>query len=122
MILMEKWRVIYMLDMNLLSQITMENINYDKVGCCDHQTMGYYMKLPEDIQKHYEYLLQNTDGTIDDRKWIECVWFEYWIDEKTFHYVFLFDEDTVVVNDDFNCDYINNLVLQRYKEEYENNR
>ena len=108
-----------MLDMKLLNQITMENINYDNNGCCDKQTMGYYMKLPEDIQKHYKYLLENTDGTVDNKKWIECVWFEYWIDENSFHYVFLFEDDTVNVTDDFSCDYINNLVLQRYKKEYE---
>ena len=107
-----------MLNMNLLKQITMENVNYDKCGCCDIQTMGYYMKLPEDIQKHYEYLLKNSDGTIDDKKYIECLWFEYWIDDNTFHYMFTFNDDNVDVTDDFNCDYINNLILQRYNEEY----
>lgn len=50
-----------MLDMSLLKQITIKNVNYDNCGCCDKQTMGYYMKLPKTIKKHYECLLKNTE-------------------------------------------------------------
>lgn len=107
-----------MLNINLLKQITEVNINYDNIGCCSNDYMGYYMKLPMDIQKHYEYLLQNSDGTVDDKKWIEFLWFEYRIDENIIYYQFIFEDDTVDVTKDFNCDYINNLVLDRYKKEY----
>lgn len=108
-----------MLEERLLKQITKEHIDYDNNGFCDHQTMGYYMKLPSEIKEHYRHLLNNTDGTVDDESYIDCVWYEYWIDDNSFHYLFLFDEDTVVVTEDFNCEYVNNLILNRYKREYD---
>lgn len=109
-----------MLNIDLLKQIKKINIDYDNCGCCDSESMGYYMLLPTDIQKHYEYLLQNSDGTFDDKECIKYLWFEYRIEENSFIYLFNFEDDTVNVTKDFNCEYINNLVLDRYKKEYLN--
>lgn len=107
-----------MLDMSLLKQITMENINSDTCGDCDKDTMGYYISLPKDIQKVYEKYLLNSDNTVSDRICIESVWCEYWIDENTFHWILHFEDSNIDVSEDFKCEYIENLVLERYKKEY----
>lgn len=93
-----------MFDANLLQQITSDDLVkdfYDRVRIC----------LPLDIQKHYEYLLVNDDGTVDEHFTIEEVWADAVSENNSIFYFFNFGcnvfED---VSADFNCDYINGLV------------
>ena len=110
-----------MMNKNLLGQITKEHIYYDECGNCDKQTMGFYISLPEDIQKEFEKYLINQDGTVDDHKYIENVWCEYWIDEDKFHWSLHFDGDTVVVSEFFRSAYVENMIIDRYIKEYHMN-
>lgn len=96
----------------LLKSITKENFKYDK-GDYINNTFSFYISLPEIIQKHYDYLLQNDDGTVDEHSCIEYLFVEYRVDEG-FYYMFIFGEDTVPVTEYFNCDYINNMVLDHF--------
>lgn len=108
-----------MLNTDLVQTITKENFKYDK-GDCTNDTFTVYISLPAEIQKHYQYLLPNSDGTESEHKYIETLLIEYWIDENTFHYIFTFEDESIGVSKDFNCDYMNNLVLEIYKERFEN--
>ena len=33
---------------------------------------------------------------------------EYWVEENSYHYMLVFDDDTIYVNDKLNCDHLNN--------------
>lgn len=109
------------LDKHLLKLITEENFKYDPNGMHTVDTFSQLISLPEKIQKHYEFLLEHSDGTKGEHQDIEALLVEYWIDEGSFHYVFPFSHETVSVYDDFNSAYINELVLKMYRETFQVN-
>ena len=93
-----------MFDANLLQQIASDDLVkdfYDRVRIC----------LPLDIQKHYEYLLVNDDGTVDEHYIIEQLFVDVIPERKTPYYFFCFGLNVDIdVSDVFDCDYINGLV------------
>lgn len=102
-----------MLDIKLLKKIGEECLTFDD-GTWETDTFSFYLKLPETLKEYYKYLLDNSDGTIDDIKWIESVFVEYWNDDNSYHYIFTFKDESVSVTNDFNCDYINKMVLEKF--------
>ena len=83
----------------------------------DSKTMCIYIPLPELIQKRFETLvLEADDGAKPD---ITSIWCEYWIDADECHYMFHGDGGIYDVTKDFDCQYLNDIIRDKYKKAYE---
>ena len=100
---------------DMLSQITKELVDNTSIeGLSDNDTMCLYIPLPKEIQTEFNKQYENYNNKPDTSH----VWCEYWIDEGTCHYVFHAEGETYAVTDDFSCEYLNTLIVEKYRNEY----
>lgn len=100
---------------DLIKQITKSNLDYDG-GYCDDHTFEFYIRLTKDISNKFVDLLENSDGTFSPTEDIQDLFVVYWTNKDEYYYYFIFEDDTINVTDSFSCEYLNNMVLQKYKE------
>ena len=82
--------------------------NFNNCAWSDKETFIGYIKINEELEKLFKELLEENPEPEDDT---ENIFFEYWKDDNTFHYMFMFEFDTVDIGDKIECKYLNNLVL-----------
>ena len=94
----------------LLTQEKIDAIELE--GLSDSTTMCFYIPLPEEITKAFDKY-NNVD--------VDLVWAEYWIDEDSCHYTFHGDGTIEAVTDDFDCEYLHNILKEKYNKTYKEN-
>jgi hypothetical protein len=105
----------------LLSDESLSEIKPDAIrdaeieGLSDDVTMCMYIPLPESVQKAYRSWSTDTYKKDVDTS---SVWCEYWIDDDTCHYVFFNNGDSIAATDVFSCDYLDNMVRDKYQHQY----
>lgn len=91
-------------NINIEKEITKESINGG--NWLDDVTYVCYISMSDKLQE----LL----GDIIDHSRVDLM-AEYWEDEKSYHYILMFEDDNVVINDKIECEYLNNLLLEHSK-------
>ena len=101
-----EWRL-KMFDKKLVEKISIDDI-------CYKEDNTYKIKLPLEIQEYFKFLLKDTNRTATDN--VEYVYATIdWIDRSSFHFVFLFECQTVDMTKIFACKHINDLVIEKRK-------
>lgn len=100
------------LDRQLISSITLDELQVES-ALCTLDTFVCYLHVPKSIQDQFAYLLPNSDGTTSSEDALDTILVEFWRDEGTYHYVYLFEDDTVDVSKQLSCDELNTLVEKK---------
>lgn len=100
------------LDRHLISNITLDELQVES-ALCTLDTFVCYLHVPKAIQNKFAYLLPNSDGTTSNEDTLDTILVEFWRDEGTYHYIYLFEDDTVDVSKQLSCDELNTLVEKK---------
>ena len=100
------------LDRQLISSITLDELQVES-ALCTLDTFVCYLHVPKSIQDQFAYLLPNSDGSTSSEDALDTILVEFWRDEGTYHYVYLFEDDTVDVSKQLSCDELNTLVEKK---------
>ena len=100
------------LDRHLISNITLDELQVES-ALCTLDTFVCYLHVPKSIQDQFAYLLPNSDGTTSSEDALDTILVEFWRDEGTYHYIYLFEDDTVDVSKQLSCDELNTLVEKK---------